>query len=151
MSSKPLTDGKQSLLLKGPKFTICSPKVHLTEYIAVTKRIYDELGENTVGKDCTEIYQKTKEILQHFKNKKGHTCNITKEEKEAIKTLREDASHMVLTADKRLALVVIHKTNMLINVWPFLMTLRSTNLSETPRNCTEKSSKPLTAQNRPWG
>ena len=81
-----------------------SPKVPLTEYIAVTKRICDELGENTTGKDCMEIYQKTKEILQHYKNKKGYTCNITKKE-EAIKTLREDASHMVLTADKGVVLV----------------------------------------------
>ena len=53
-------DGEQSLLQKGPKFAVSSPKVPLTEYIAVTKRICDELGKNTTGKDCTEIYQKTK-------------------------------------------------------------------------------------------
>ena len=82
----------------------------LTEYIAVTKHIYDELGENTEGKDCTEIYQKTKEILQCYKGKKDHTCNISKAEKEAIKTLREDPSHMVLTTDKGVALVVMDKS-----------------------------------------
>ena len=72
LSSKPLSDGEQSLLQKGPKFAVSSSKVPLTEYIAVTKRICDELGENTAGKDCTEIYQKTKEeVLQHFKDKKG--------------------------------------------------------------------------------
>ena len=81
----------------------------LTEYIAVTKKICDELSENTTGKDCTEIYQKTKEILQHYQKKKSHTHNITKEERGAIKTLREDASRMVLTADKGVALVVIDK------------------------------------------
>ena len=78
MSSKPLSNGEQSLLQKGPKFAVSSSKVPLTKYIAVTKRICDELGENTVGKDCTEIYQKTKEVLQHFKEKKGHTHNTTK-------------------------------------------------------------------------
>ena len=62
LSSKPLSDGEQSLLQKGPKFAVSSSKVPLTEYIAVTKRISNELGENTVGKDCTEIYQKTKEV-----------------------------------------------------------------------------------------
>ena len=71
-------DGEQS-------FAVSFPKVPLTEYIVVTKRICDEFSENTIGKDCTEIYQKTKGILQHFKNNKGHTCSITKEEKEAIK------------------------------------------------------------------
>ena len=110
LSSKPLMDGEQYLLQKGPKFTVSSSKVPLTEYIAVTKIICDQLGENTVGKDCTEIYQKTKEVLQHFKDKKGHTHNITKEEWEAIKTLREDTSQVVLTADKGVALVVMDKS-----------------------------------------
>ena len=69
----------------------------LTEYIPVTKRICDELSENTAGRDCTEIYQKTKEVLQHFKDKKGLIRNTTRKEWEAIKTLREDSSHVVLT------------------------------------------------------
>ena len=82
----------------------------LTEYITVTKRICDELGENTAGRDCTEIYQKSKEVLQHFKEKKGPTHNTTKKEQEAIKTLREDSSCVVLTADKGVALVVMDKS-----------------------------------------
>ena len=45
---------------EGPKFAVSSSKVPLTEYIAVTKRICNELSENTAGRDCTEIYQKTK-------------------------------------------------------------------------------------------
>ena len=110
LSSKPLTDGEQSLLQKGPKFVVSSSRVPLTEYIAVTKRICDELGENMIGKDCTEITQKTKEILQHYQKKKSHTHNITKEDREAIKTFREDASHVVLTADKGVALVVMDKS-----------------------------------------
>ena len=110
MSSKPLSEGEQSLLQKGPKFAVSSSKVPLTEYIAVTKRICDELSENTVGRDCTEIYQKTKEVLQHFKEKKGPTHNTTKEEWEAIRTLREDPSCVVLTMDKGVALVVMYKS-----------------------------------------
>ena len=72
LSSKPLPDAEQSLLQKGPKFAVSSPKVPLTEYITVTKCICNELGENTEGKDCTEIYQKTKEILQCYKDKISH-------------------------------------------------------------------------------
>ena len=85
LSRKPLSNGEQSLLQKGPKFAVSSPKVPLMEYIAFTKRICDELGENTAGRDCTEIYQKTKEVLQHFKDKKGPTCNITKKERRPSK------------------------------------------------------------------
>ena len=110
LSSKPLNDGEQSLLQKGPKFAVSSSKVPLTEYIAVTKRICDELSENTAGRDCTEIYQKTKEVLQLFKEKKGPTCNTTKKEWEAIKTLKENPFHVVLTADKGVALVVMDKS-----------------------------------------
>ena len=58
MSRKPLSDGEQSLLQKGPKFAVSSSKAPLTEYIAVTKRICNELSENTAGRDCTVIYQK---------------------------------------------------------------------------------------------
>ena len=110
LSSKPLSNGEQSLLQKGSKFAVSSSKVPLTEYIAVTKRICDELSGNTVVKDCTEIYHKTKEVLQHFKEKKGPTCNTTKEEWEAIKTLRKNSSHVVLTVDKGVALVVMDKS-----------------------------------------
>ena len=135
LSSKPLSDGEKSLLQKGPKFAVSSSKVPLTEYIAVTKRICDELSENTAGKDCTEIYQKTKEVLQHFKDKKVPTHNITKKEKGAIKTLREDSSRVVLTADKGVAMVVMDKSQYIQSI-----TLRSTNLARTlPKNFTEMS------------
>ena len=120
LSSKPLTDGEQSLLQKGPKFALSSSRLLLTEYIAVTKKICHELGENTTGKDCTQIYQKTKEILQHCQKKKSHTCNITKEEKEAINTLREDASCVVLTADQGVALVVMDKSQYVDKCMPLL-------------------------------
>ena len=110
LSSKSLSNGEQSLLQKGSKLAVSSSKVPLTKYIAVTKRICDELDENTAGKDCTEIYQNTKEVLQHFRDKKGHTHNTTKEEWEAIKTLKEYSSHVVLTADKGVALVVMDKS-----------------------------------------
>ena len=81
----------------------------ITEYIAVTKRICDELGENTTGKDCTEIYQKNQRSPTRLQGKEGPTRNITKQEKEAIKTLSEDSSRVVLTADKGVALVVMDK------------------------------------------
>ena len=83
--SKPLTDAEQSFLQKDPKFAVSSPKEPLTEYIAVTKCICDQLGENTEGKDCTKIYQKTKEILQHYKDKKDHTHNISKQRRRPSK------------------------------------------------------------------
>ena len=63
-----------------------------TEYIAVTKQICDRLGENTDGVDCSEYYQKTKDLLLDYKQRCASRPNITKEEMEAIKTLKEDDS-----------------------------------------------------------
>ena len=121
LSSKPLTDGEQSLLQKGPKFAVSSPQLPLSEYIAVTKRICDELGENTTGKDCTDIYQKTKEIVQHYKKQEGtHLEHHQERTWQAIKTLREDASHVVLTAEKGVALVVMDKSQYIDKCMAFL-------------------------------
>ena len=61
-----------------------------TKYIVVTKQICDRLGENTDEVDCSEYYQKTKDLLQDYKQKHAFHPNITKEEREAIKTLKED-------------------------------------------------------------
>ena len=89
-SAKDLSPGKVKLLQRGPKFAVTSPKVPFTEYIVVTKQICDRLGENTDGVDCSEYYRKTKDVLQDYKNKHASHPNITKEEREAIKTLKED-------------------------------------------------------------
>ena len=87
-------------LQRGPKFAVSTPKVPVTEYIAVTKQICDRLGENTDGVDCSEYYQKTKDLLQDYKGKRASHPNISKMEREAIKTLKEDNTRVVLTADR---------------------------------------------------
>ena len=66
-TNKDLTPGKVKLLQRGPKFAVTTPKVPITEYIAVTKQICDRLGENTEGVDCSEYYQKTMDLLQDYK------------------------------------------------------------------------------------
>ena len=87
-----------------------------TEYIIVTKQICDKLGENTEGVDYSEYYQKTKDLLQDCKHKHPSHPNITKEEKEAIKTQKEDDTWVVLTADKGVAMVVMERVHMLKSV-----------------------------------
>ena len=66
----------------------------LTENIAVTKQLCDKLGENIKGVECSEYYQKTNDILQEYKGKHKHTKNISKEEWEEIKTLKENDTHI---------------------------------------------------------
>ena len=83
----------------------------VTEYIAVTKQICDRLGENTEGVDCSEYYQKTKDLLQDYKDKCATHPNITKQEREAIKQLKEDKTQVVLTAYKGVAMLVMDKSS----------------------------------------
>ena len=111
LAGKDLSPLKAKLLQRGPKFTVTSPKVPFTEYIAVTKQICYRLVENIDSIDNSEYYQKTKDLLQEYKDKgkrESHP-NITKEEREAIKSLREDDTCVVPTADKGVAMVVMDK------------------------------------------
>ena len=49
LASKDLSPGEAKLLQRGPKFAVSTPKVPITEYIAVTKQICDKLGETPRG------------------------------------------------------------------------------------------------------
>ena len=90
LASKDLSPGEVKLLQKGPKFAVSTPNVPITEYIAVTKQICDKLGENTEGVDCSEYYQKTKDLLQDYTRKRAAHPNLSKMERDAIRTLKED-------------------------------------------------------------
>ena len=111
LPSKPLTDGEQSLLQKGPKFAVSSSRVPLTEYIIVTKRICDELGENTTGKDCTEIYQKNqRDPASLQKEEIIHSQHHQRGEGGHQNPQGRCLPCVVLTADKGVALVVMDKS-----------------------------------------
>ena len=106
-----------------------------TEYIAVTKQICDKLHENTDGIDCSENYQETKDLLQDYKQKHASHPNITKEEREAIKTLKEDDTWVVLTADKGVAIVVMDKSSY---VNKCMTLLQDTNVYQPCRDLTSQ-------------
>ena len=133
LASKDLSPGEVKLLQRGPKFAVSTPKVPVTEYIAVTKQICDRLGENTDGVDCSEHYQKTKDLLQDYKGKHASHRNISKMEREAMKTLKEDNTHVVLTADKGVAMVVMDKSSYIDKC---MALLQDTNVYQPCRDLT---------------
>ena len=71
LSSKPLSNGEQSILQKGPKFAVSSSKVPITEYIAVTKRICDELGETPLGKTVQKFTRKPRKFYNTSRTRRG--------------------------------------------------------------------------------
>ena len=133
LASKDLSPGKVKLLQRGPKFTVSTPKVPVTECIAVTKQICGRFCENTDGVDCSEYYQKTKDLLQDYEGKCASHPNISKMEREAIKTLKEDDTQIVLTADKGVAIVVMDKSSYFDKCMGFL---QDTNVYQPCRDLT---------------
>ena len=63
--------------------------------------------------DCSGLYHGVKRIHNTYTNKPVYT-NITKEEDLALENLRKDKDHIIVTADKGVALVVMDKTEYII-------------------------------------
>ena len=142
LASKDLSPGEVKLLQRGPKFAASTPKVPVTEYIAVIKQICDRLGENTDGVDCSEYYQKTKDLLQDCKGKCASHPNISKMEREAIKTLKEDNTCVVLTANKGVAMVVMDKSSYIDKC---MALLQDTNVYQPCRDLTGQINRQVQA------
>ena len=114
---KPLTNTEHSLLYKGSKFgvfllsTVSAP---LIDYIIATKHVCDYVCENTLsGKtDCTEYYSKVTDGLSKFvTNPKPIYPNIMKVWRNALWDLQMDDIHIILTANKVAALVIMDMYN----------------------------------------
>ena len=107
-SKKELTPEEKSLLQNGPKFAVTPATIPIKEYIFITTVATLQAGELN-GVDCSGLYHDVNRILNTFTNKPIHT-NITKSEHLALGNLRKDRDHIIVTADKGMALVVMDKT-----------------------------------------
>ena len=108
LSKKELTPEEKSLLQKGPKFAVTPATIPIKEYISTTTVAALQAGELN-GVDCSALYHDVNRIFNTFTNKPIHT-NITKAEHLALEHLREDKDHIIVTADKGVALAVMDKT-----------------------------------------
>ena len=97
-----------SLLEKGSKFAVTPATIPIKEYISTTTMAALQAGELN-GVDCCGLYHDVNRILNTFTNYPIYT-NITKLRHLALKNLRKDKDHIIVTADKGVALVVMNKT-----------------------------------------
>ena len=100
LSSRTLRKAEVSLLKKGLNFAVTPAKVPATEIIAKVKsavRPLDAERADTVRRDVNTIFQQAKPLKP----------NITKEQQEALKSLKEDNSIMVVSAGKGRTRVVL--------------------------------------------
>ena len=118
LSKKELTPEELTLLQKGPKFAVAPATIPSKEFISTTTVAALQAGELN-GVDCSGLYHDVNRILHTFTNKPIHT-NITKAEHLALTNLRKDKDHIIVTADKGVALVVMDKTEYITKCEAFL-------------------------------
>ena len=113
LSSKPLTPTQRSVLAKGPNFAVSHRQPSNLEYITAIESAYTKLSQQ----DAEELRADINRVLRSSHPK----SNLTKAQTSALKELKRDRDHIVLTADKGVAMVImdrqdyIHKANRLLN------------------------------------
>ena len=97
--SKHLSTAQEMVLAHGPNFAV-TPKTPYQEYITTAEVACQSLKP-------TEAEEFRADIARVLKQARPPKSNISKEEWNAIKELRTDKEHLILTADKWVALVVM--------------------------------------------
>ena len=103
LSSIPLTQEQDSLLAHGPNFVVTPQKPPYGEYITSIEKACQSLDSNTAEELRSDIYR----VLRQPHQLKP---NLRKEEIKAIKQFKADKDHMVLTAGKGVALMVMDRS-----------------------------------------
>ena len=83
----------------GPNYAVVPRSPPIIEYVAVIEQVCSKVQQ----REAEELRGEVKSIIEKTHN----PPNITKEEMNAIRELKEDTSRMVLTADKGVSLVVM--------------------------------------------
>ena len=93
LSSKPLTPAQRSVLAKGPNFVVTPRHPPNLEYITAIEAACTNLSQQ----DAEELRADVNQVLRASHLPK---CNLTKAQNLAIRELKKDRDHIVLTADK---------------------------------------------------
>ena len=102
LSSKPLTQAQRSILGKGPNFTVNPMHPPNLEYIMAIETACTKLGQQ----DAEELRAEINRVLRSSHPPKP---NLTKSQLQAIRELKRDRDHIVLTADKGVAMVIMDR------------------------------------------
>ena len=102
LSSKPLTQAVRSVLAKGPNFVVYPKQPPNLEYITAIEAV------------CTELSQQVAEVLRADINRVLRSShppkpNLTKAQNLALRELKWDRDHIVLTSDKGVAMVIMDR------------------------------------------
>ena len=127
LSCHPLTPAQVSLLSKGQNFVLACINPSTVEFISAIDLACQKLTEQ----DVQELRAEVNIILRKAKPPKS---NISREEKKALKEVREGQDRMVLTAYKGVALVVMDRKEYQDKVEGLLATLAYRTIKADPTN-----------------
>ena len=102
LSSKPLTQAQRSVLAKGPNFTLSPMHPPNLKYITAIESMCTKLGQQDAEKLRTDINR----VLRSYHHPQ---CNLTKAQSQAKRELKRDRDHIILTADKGVAMVIMDR------------------------------------------
>ena len=114
LSNKPLTPAQRSVLAKGPNFAVTPRQPPNLEYITAIEAACTKLSQQ----DAEELRADINRVLRSSHPPKP---NLTKAQNSALRELKRDRDHTVLTADKGVAMVIMdrqdymNKANHLLN------------------------------------
>ena len=102
LSSKPLTQAQRSVLVKGPNFVVTPRHPPNLEYIMAFEAVCTKLGQQ----DAEELMTEINRVLRSSHLSKP---NLTKAQSQGIRELKRDRDHIVLTAGKGVAMVIMDR------------------------------------------
>ena len=102
LSKTLLTQAQESLQSKGPNFAIAPNNPPNVDFITAIESVRHKLSDQFLQ----ELRAETNCLLRKAR---APRANITREEKKALRELKEDKDRIVLTVDKGVAMVVLDK------------------------------------------
>ena len=105
LSSTPLTEDQERLLAQGPKFSVRPRQPPVGEYVVAVEEACSRLNKG----EADEIRVEVKKALKRAQCSSRPSPNISKQEYQVLKELKEDKSRVILTTDKGVSLVIMDR------------------------------------------
>ena len=102
LSSKPSNQAQRSVLAKGPNFVVTPRHPPNLEYITAIEAACTKPGQQ----DAEELRAEINRVLRSSHPSKS---NLTKTQLQALRELKRDRDHIVLTADKGAAMIIMDR------------------------------------------
>jgi hypothetical protein len=141
LSDRAISDQEMSLLKHGLNYAVTPTRIPVEEYIAATEKACR-------GLNTEKAEDLRSDVVRVLKKHRKPKSNISLAEREALKTLKEDDSIMVLPADKGRCTVVMKKDEYRKKITAMLED--TTTYEKIPKDPTTKFKNKLVKKMKEW-